>query len=76
MKLTQEQAEAVVRLIGFPEFRVFMELLGAEGEKAMHQYINATSGRKTKQGKCQAFTEIVDAIATAKSTHDSYQNSK
>ena len=76
IKLTQEQAGAIVRLLPNPDFRVFMDILGAKGEESMMQYVNATASRKTKQGKCQAYTEIVDVVATAKKTFDDYSNSK
>ena len=76
MKLSEEQAEAIMRLLAIPEFRVFMELLGTKGEESMQQLIHAKDGLESKQGRCQAYTEIVDAVATAKSTHEQYQNSK
>lgn len=76
MKLTVEQAEAVTALLTRPEFRIFMDFIGTKGEESMQQYIAATKGRKTKQGKCQVYTEIVDAVAGAKKTFEDYQNSK
>jgi len=53
-----------------------MELIGTEGEKSMQVLIAAKGGLKGAQGRCQVYTEIVDAVATAKSTLESYQNSK
>jgi len=53
-----------------------MELLGDKAEESMHQLVMGKSGLKTLRGKCQAYTEIVDAVAGAKSTLESYQNSK
>lgn len=76
MKVTREQAEAIVRLLAVPEFRIFMDMLGDEGEKAMQMYIAAPQGLKSKQGRCQVYTEIIDAVATAKRAHEDYQNSK
>lgn len=76
MKLTREQAEAITRLLTIPEFRVFMDIVGSEGEKAMQVLINSKDGLKCKQGRCQVYTEIVDAVATAKQTLEDYSNSK
>jgi len=53
-----------------------MEMMGTKGEESMQQYINATKARKTKQGKVQAYTEMVDAVVGAKKTFEQYQNSK
>ena len=76
MKITIEQAEAITQLLTTPEFRVFMELLGDEGEKSMQVLIMTKDNLESAQGRCQVYTEIVDAVATAKSTLESYQNSK
>jgi len=76
LKLSREQAEAITILLNAPEFRIFMELIGTEGEKSMQVLIAAKGGLKGAQGRCQVYTEIVDAVATAKSTLESYQNSK
>lgn len=76
MKLTKEQAEAITFLLGVPQFQVYMELMGAKGEESMQQLIHAKDNLETKQGKAQAYTEMVDVVANAKKTFEQYQNSK
>lgn len=76
MKLLPKQAEAITRLLTNPDFRVYMDLLGDEAEKSMMLLIKATGDLATKQGRCQVYTELLEAIGDAKSTLESYQNSK
>lgn len=65
-----------MHLLTVPQFQIYMELIGAKGEESMQQLIHAKDNLETKQGKVQAYTEMVDAVVGAKKTFEDYQNSK
>jgi hypothetical protein len=66
VKLTSETAEAIIRLHASSDFKVFMHALGDFGEKLVEQMIYADKDQLPMlQGKTQAVTEILKALATA-----------
>lgn len=75
--LDAAQAEAVANLLNSHDFRVFMGAVSNHGEQVLQAYIYASDDfRATLQGKCQAVTELIDAVNAAPETVQNYKKSK
>ncbi len=76
MKLTIEQASAITSLINNPDFLIYMNMVSDKAEESLMALIKSPDNLERNQGRCQAYTEIIEATESAKETLRQYQNSK
>jgi hypothetical protein len=72
-KLTERQADALVRLRANEDFRAFLNLVAAENERKLKALVLAADIHETQRGQVQALTELLDTVIDAPNQLDMLQ---
>jgi hypothetical protein len=73
MKLDEKQAVCATNLLQNADYRQILGWLGAEAEQANQKLIYTSEDAAMWQGRTQALTEVITALAQAKQTLERYQ---
>lgn len=72
-KLTERQADALVRLRANEDFRVVLDLIAAENERKLKALVLAAEIHETQRGQVQALTELLDTVIDAPNQLELYR---